>query len=249
MSIDPSSNRYFYLGCLALLLAYKFNNYEKNEIISGVEASIESVFKHIDLLKETSPILYFQFNIVRSLISFLEKENVDLVKLEELLESFKSFKVYKKFRKKYFILNKFSVTIVKCLNEFFNVSKYLLLFNFIILGVKIDYNMLQFLEIENENLINLNLKNTIIISSLMNQNNFNILTELGLVEIFRKKVTSHAEREAKTITSSELDLIKSVIEKVYDSRKFYASENQDFLSDTSSSSRIFKEARKALDLK
>ena len=99
-SIDSSANRYFYIGCLALLLAYKFNNYEKNEIISGVEASIESVFKHIVLLKETSPILYFQFNIVRSVISFLQKENVDLAKLEELLESFKSLKVYKKFRKK-----------------------------------------------------------------------------------------------------------------------------------------------------
>ena len=99
-TIDSSANRYFFVGCLALLLAYKFNHYEKSEIISGVEASIESVFKHIVLLKETSPILYFQFNIVRSLNHFLVKDKVDLAILEELLESFKSLKIYKKFRKK-----------------------------------------------------------------------------------------------------------------------------------------------------
>jgi hypothetical protein len=136
---------------------------------------------------------------------------------------------------------------VKSLNEFYNVSKYLLLFNFITLGVKIDNNMLKLLEIDNENLINLNLKNTIIISSLINQNNFNILTELGLVEVFRSKITSYAEREVKSLTSSELDLINSVIEKVYDTRKFYASENEDFLCDTNNSGRIFKEARKMLE--
>jgi hypothetical protein len=98
--IDSTAHRYFYLGCLSLLLAFKINHFEKSEIISGIDASIESVFKHILLIKEISPILYFQFTNVRSLNQFLKSENVDVAKLEDLLEAFKTLKVYKKFRKK-----------------------------------------------------------------------------------------------------------------------------------------------------
>jgi hypothetical protein len=99
-SIDSTAQRYFYLGCLTLLLAFKFNHFEKSEIISGVESTLESIFRHIQLLKEISPILYFQSTIVRSLNHFLRKENIDLSILEELLDSYKSLKVYIKFRKK-----------------------------------------------------------------------------------------------------------------------------------------------------
>lgn len=98
--IDSTAHRYFYLGCLTLLLAFKINHFEKIEIISGVDSLIESVFKHITLLQEISSLLYFQFTFVRNLNHFLKNDNVDIGKLEELLEAFKTLKVYKMFRKK-----------------------------------------------------------------------------------------------------------------------------------------------------
>jgi hypothetical protein len=99
-NIDSTAHKYFYVGCLTLLLAFKFNHFEKSEIISGVDTSIEGVFKHIQLLKDISTILYFQFTLFRSLNHFLKKEIVEVSVLEELMESFKSLKIYRKFRKK-----------------------------------------------------------------------------------------------------------------------------------------------------
>lgn len=99
-TVDSTAHKYFYVGCLTLLLAFKINHFEKNEIISGVDTSLESVFKHIQLVKDISTILYFQFTVIRSINHFLKKENVEVSILVELLEAFKSLKVYRKFRKK-----------------------------------------------------------------------------------------------------------------------------------------------------
>jgi len=83
-TIDSTAHKYFYVGCLTLLIAFKFNHFEKSEIISRVDAAIEGVFKHIQLLKDISIILYFQFTLVRSLNYFLKQQSVQVSILKEL---------------------------------------------------------------------------------------------------------------------------------------------------------------------
>jgi len=168
--------------------------------------------------------------------------------LEELLESFKSLKVYKKFRKKYYMnILLFSVTILKSLNDFYTLTKYLLLLNFVIIGVKIDATILKFLEIDNENLVDLNIKNTIIISSFIHKNNFSFLTDLGLVESLRERINLLAETETKILSANDLELINTVLERVYEKNKFYMLDNYDILSASSKCDGLIKETKKLLE--
>jgi hypothetical protein len=133
------------------------------------------------------------------------------------------------------------------LTHFLNVSKYLLLFHFIVLEVKVDSNLLSFLEIQDPNLVGLSLKNTIIINSLINQSNLSLLTEWGQLENLRNKLTSFTERQNQNLTTIDLDSINSVLEKVYQKNMFYQLDNNDILSASSKSHGLFKETRKLLE--
>jgi len=53
--IDSTAPRYFYLGSLTLLLAFKINHFEKSEIISGVDSLIESVFTKLPYSRKFLP--------------------------------------------------------------------------------------------------------------------------------------------------------------------------------------------------
>jgi hypothetical protein len=107
--------------------------------------------------------------------------------------------------------------------------------------------MLKFLDINDENLIDLNLKNTIIINSVINQNNFPLLTDLGLIEKLREKINHYAGRDQKDLSQKDLDVIIKLQDKIYDKKKFYMLENDDLLSASSNCSAIFKETRKILE--
>ena len=140
------------------------------------------------------------------------------------------------------------MTVLKSLGEFLSVTKYLILFNFLILGVKIDANILSFLEIHDYNLIGLNLQNTVIIHSLINNNNFSFLVDLSLIDKFTKKINSFTERQSETLNSEDMiNQVNSILERVYESKSFYMLENHDILLASSKSSGIFKETRKLLE--
>lgn len=133
------------------------------------------------------------------------------------------------------------------MTDYLNLSKYLLLFQFVILGVKVDSNLLSFLEIQDNNLVGLNLKNTIIINSLINKNNFNLLSELELLDNLRNKLTSMTDKETHDLTINELYLINTVLEHVFEKKKFYQLEDNEILSSSSKSNALFKESRKILE--
>jgi hypothetical protein len=91
------------------------------------------------------------------------------------------------------------------------------------------------------------LDNSVIIHSLINQNNFSLLIDLGIIEKFTNKLSSFIEKQSGTLTSDELNVINSVLENVYESKNYFMLDNHDILSASSKSSGMFKEARKLLE--
>jgi len=128
------------------------------------------------------------------------------------------------------------------------VTKYLILFNFLIIGVKIDASILSFLEIDDNNILGLNIQNSVIIHSLINNNNLSFLVDLSLIEKFTKKINSFTERQNQTLNSDDtINKVNSILERVYESKSFYMLENHDVLLASSKTSGIFKETRKLLE--
>lgn len=128
------------------------------------------------------------------------------------------------------------------------MTKYLILFNFLIIGVKIDASILSFLEIDDNNIIGLNIQNSVIIHSLINNNNLSFLVDLSLIEKFTKKINSFTERQNQTLNSDDtINKVNSILERVYESKSFYMLENHDVLLASSKTSGIFKETRKLLE--
>jgi hypothetical protein len=99
-SIDSGSYKYFFIGCLSTILAYKFNKYEKTDTFDGIVATISDAFNHEEMLKKISPVLFYDAVFVRAYEHFITEEKVDDSTVEMLIKSYKELKTYIRFRKK-----------------------------------------------------------------------------------------------------------------------------------------------------
>jgi hypothetical protein len=99
-SIERSNQKNFFIGVLTLLLDYKINQYEKriNEA-NETKKIIDEVYLHIDLLKELSTVVYFDYCLLRALYGLTGKEKNNNEVFENLMKAFKYYKIYKNFRK------------------------------------------------------------------------------------------------------------------------------------------------------
>jgi hypothetical protein len=179
-SIESVAQKGFFIGILALLVEFKIHLFEKSDIVvSG--GRLEQAYKHVELIKELSPLLYIEYILMRGLYNFTQKEpSVEIFK--ELVEVFRFYKTYNKFVK--------ALGIVQIIQNIENCLKYLILLYSISFRIKIDNNLLEFLHITDKNLLNITINDSITIDSIIKSKNFDYLTELNIRTLFKKKIES-----------------------------------------------------------
>jgi len=100
--VDPIAHKNFYIGVLALLVDLKFESYENKK---SEKASVLKEFakckKHLDLLKQYSPLVSYYIVFFSTIFEFtdLNQEETSIKSLLELFDIFQEFSVYKKFNK------------------------------------------------------------------------------------------------------------------------------------------------------
>jgi hypothetical protein len=176
-TIESVAQKGYFIGMLALLVEFKIHLFEKSDVaVSG--GKLEKAYKHVELIKEISPLLYIEYILMRGLYNFTQKEpTVEIFK--ELVDVFRYIKIFRKFKKGLCLVNSFA-NMENCL-------KYLILLYSISFRVKVDDNMLNFLQITDENLLNITVNDSITIDSII-KCNFNYLNDLNIKGDMKYKI-------------------------------------------------------------
>jgi hypothetical protein len=113
-------------------------------------------------------------------------------------------------------------------------AQHLLLLYYLNFGLEIDYTILNFLELDNENFLSLNSTNTYLLSYLFKQNNFPLFENLGLLEKIKSKVS-------QTPCSDIKEKISNILQLETSPQKF------DIISAQKQTNSKFKEMHKILE--
>lgn len=101
-SVDPIAHKNFYVGVLGLFVDLKFESYEnKKEEKESVLREFIKCKKHLELLKQFSPLVSYYVVFFSTLFEFIDlsKEEISDKHLMELFNVFQEFLVYRKFNK------------------------------------------------------------------------------------------------------------------------------------------------------
>ncbi len=101
-NVEPVAHKNFYVGVLGLFVEMKFQSYEnKKAEKESVLKEFMKCKKHIELLKQFSPLVSYYVIFFSSLFEFndLSKEEISDNTLLELFNAFQEFLVYRKFNK------------------------------------------------------------------------------------------------------------------------------------------------------
>jgi hypothetical protein len=103
-NVEPIAHKNFYVGVLGLFVELKFQSYENKKAEKElVLKEFIKCKKHIELLKQYSPLVSYYVVFFSTLFEFtdLSKEEISDSTLLELFNAFQEFLVYRKFNKQY----------------------------------------------------------------------------------------------------------------------------------------------------
>ena len=126
-----------------------------------------------------------------------------------------------------------------------------MLIYFIILGVKINSNILLFLEINDENFISINLQNLILIDSIVKSQNFLIFSNLNLVDNLRNQLNELSEASKKENNSQIMKEDKEKItETIFENISFLkkGKGDYDFILAQTKFNEMLKGLKKLMDI-
>lgn len=245
-SIDRPAQLNFLVGILTTLLNLKVSRFEENE--EGVKESvdlIESASKHLKILKEY-PIVLLEYSLVKNLSQFIYGNQFNLNLIEDLIKIFKEFKIYRKFRK--------SLIVGRIFDNFQSSAKYTLMLYFILAGIKIDKDILSFLNIKDgkfTDITGLDLNNVTLVKPLTKSFNLSLLTTYDINKQLLEKFYSLAEEITKyfnnnpLIKESEL-VLNLIFENNIKNEK--TSTPDDLLSSVQRMNMLFRDIKKSLKL-
>jgi len=101
-NVDPIAHKNFYVGVLGLFVDLKFESYEnKKEEKESVLKEFVKCKKHLELLKQFSPLVSYYVVFFSTLFEFINisKEEINDQNLMELFNVFQEFLIYRKFNK------------------------------------------------------------------------------------------------------------------------------------------------------
>lgn len=185
-TIEAVAQKSFFIGLLTLLVEFKISLFEKSDVsVSG--SKLEQAYKHIGLIKEISPLMYIEYILMRGLYNYLYKEpSVEIFK--ELVEVYRYYKTFKRFKK--------GLGVIQFLSNVENTLKYLILLYSITFRVKVDENLLDFLSIRDENLVNITINDSYLIDTIIKSKNFDYLNELNIRCMVRKRIESQTNTQS-----------------------------------------------------
>lgn len=98
--VEKSSQKNLFIGLLTLILEFKISKFEQEEDkAKEVQSSLENTYKHVEVLKEMSTVVFFEYSLIRAAFQF-SSQNVDTSSFKDLLNAYKHYKSYRKFRRR-----------------------------------------------------------------------------------------------------------------------------------------------------